>query len=161
MSLGLGGTLLATAAGTGAHFFDTRTSAKMGMYADNHTDVVTQVCFNPFNETELATGSEDGLVCVYDTRQAHADASLQVGLYVRSIPTLYLALSLFRFQSLSLKCLFLLNPLISLPLLLISFCSKLQWYIPQRLFCSCVRLCLSFLNTSFNFMLSFSLYHHL
>jgi WD40 repeat protein len=78
LSLGLGGTLLATAAGNGAHFFDVRTAAKLGAYADNHTDVVTQVCFNPRNETELATGSEDGLVCLYDTRQAHADASLQV-----------------------------------------------------------------------------------
>jgi len=100
MSFGLGGTLLATAAGHGAHFFDVRTSAKMGVYADNHTDLVTQVRFNPCNETELATGSEDGLVCVYDTRQAHADASLQVR--TGTVPSMYLFFFFFFFFSRSL-----------------------------------------------------------
>lgn len=39
-------------------------------------DVVTQVCFNSTG-TEIATGAEDGLVCIYDTRHARAEESLQ------------------------------------------------------------------------------------
>lgn len=38
--------------------------------------MVTQVRFNPANETSLATGSEDGLVCVYDTTRASAEEAL-------------------------------------------------------------------------------------
>ena len=77
LSLGCGGTMLATGSAEAAHFFDLRTGTKIGTYADNHTDLVTRVRFNPFNETELATGAEDGLVCLYDTTQANAEASLQ------------------------------------------------------------------------------------
>jgi len=77
LSVGCGGSMLATASGVAAHFFDLRTRTKLGCYADNHTDLVTQVVFNPMNETEVATGSEDGLVCVYDCRQASAETSLQ------------------------------------------------------------------------------------
>jgi len=61
--------LLATASGNAAHFFDSRSGRKIGTYGDNHTDLVTQVVFNPKNLVELATGGEDGLVCLYDTRQ--------------------------------------------------------------------------------------------
>ena len=69
--------MLAAAAGNSAHFFDLRASGKIGCYGDQHTDTVTQVCFNPYNEAELATGSEDGLSCVYDCRQSSSEASLQ------------------------------------------------------------------------------------
>jgi hypothetical protein len=44
------------------------------------TDTVTQISFNSFDGTEIATGAEDGLVCVYDTRQvskAHNDVEDQ------------------------------------------------------------------------------------
>lgn len=37
MSLGCGGTMLATAAGLGVHFIDLRTSQRIGHYSDNHT----------------------------------------------------------------------------------------------------------------------------
>mmetsp|Transcript_52758 Transcript_52758/g.67651 ORF Transcript_52758/g.67651 Transcript_52758/m.67651 type:complete len:372 (+) Transcript_52758:48-1163(+) len=76
MSLGCGGTMLATASGMGAHFIDMRTSKRIGFYSDNHTDIVTQVCFNN-GGAEVATGSEDGLVCIYDTTQAKAEDSVQ------------------------------------------------------------------------------------
>lgn len=39
MSLGCGGTMLATASGMGAHFIDLRTSQRIGHYSDNHTGI--------------------------------------------------------------------------------------------------------------------------
>ena len=77
ISVGCGGTMLATAADSAAHFFDIRRRQKVGVYGGGHIDQITQVKFNYQNSTEIATGGEDGLVCIYDTRRATADEALQ------------------------------------------------------------------------------------
>jgi WD40 repeat protein len=77
VAVGCGGSLLASASGHAAHFWDLRQRRRVGCYGDGHTDEVTQVAFNGARPTELATGGEDGLVCVYDTRRATAEESLQ------------------------------------------------------------------------------------
>lgn len=61
-------------------FWDRRQSSLMGAYNQSHQDDVTQVCFHPNNVDSLATGSTDGLVCVFDIAQPTEDDALQLTL---------------------------------------------------------------------------------
>ena len=42
-------------------------------YEDIHTDIITQLQFTPYDPTLLASSSEDGLICIYDTKYMHED----------------------------------------------------------------------------------------
>jgi WD40 repeat protein len=46
-------------------------------FTDCHSDDITQVVFHPSNDTQLLSGSTDGLVCCYDLTDEGEDASLQ------------------------------------------------------------------------------------
>lgn len=60
--------LLAVASGSSVYFSDMRKNdTSLGSYSDCHTDVITSVMFNPSRPSVLASGGEDGLVCVFDT----------------------------------------------------------------------------------------------
>eukprot|EP01036_Dinobryon_divergens_P027624 gene27624-36427_t len=75
-STALNDSLLALSLGLSINFFDIRrvtTSTvqrssqwRLGEYGDVHSDIVTQLKFHPSNPTILASGGEDGLVCMYD-----------------------------------------------------------------------------------------------
>jgi hypothetical protein len=90
ISVGISDTLLATGSGPVISFHDIRMVAsngnnnsslpnetkKLGEYADVHTDAVTQLRFSKANPSILASGSEDGLICVYDTASSGADSAV-------------------------------------------------------------------------------------
>ena len=38
-----------------------------------HTDIITQLQFTPYDPTLLASSSEDGLICIHDTKSVHED----------------------------------------------------------------------------------------
>jgi WD repeat-containing protein 89 len=70
IALGLEGRLIAACSGTSIYFFDSRkldSSCCLGEYADIHTDMISGIHFNPVHDTILASSSEDGLICTYDT----------------------------------------------------------------------------------------------
>lgn len=81
-TLGAGTGLLAVGVGNAVDFFDSRKAGggggggKLGRYADVHTDLVTKVAFHPSRRATLASGSEDGLICLYDTGVGQADEAL-------------------------------------------------------------------------------------
>lgn len=77
LAVGCGGHLLAAACGPTVQFHDLRAAhQRVGVYADSHTDLVTEVVFEPEQQTLLLTGGEDGLMCMYDTTRATADDAL-------------------------------------------------------------------------------------
>ncbi|XP_071820870.1 WD repeat-containing protein 89-like isoform X2 [Apostichopus japonicus] len=47
-------------------FWDVRSTNLLGAYKESHSDDITQVEFHPTKADSLATGSTDGLVCVFD-----------------------------------------------------------------------------------------------
>jgi len=69
-------TLVAVGLEESIQFHDIRSNKKLGQYSDSHSDSVTQVHFNPLKPHILATSSEDGLVCVYDTSASAEDEAL-------------------------------------------------------------------------------------
>lgn len=73
-SIGFGGNLLAVGAGSTIFFYDVRCNVAsrgkqdcLGEYSDIHTDIVTQLKFNDVHDSIIASGSEDGLICTFDT----------------------------------------------------------------------------------------------
>lgn len=93
MSVAIGGqdVLLAAACGTTIQFFDLRSARvngigsqheyshtqQLGEYGDIHTDIITQLKFNPANPSILASAAEDGLLCVYDVAVPEDDEAIQ------------------------------------------------------------------------------------
>ncbi|WAR12892.1 WDR89-like protein, partial [Mya arenaria] len=57
-------------------FWDRRNSELMGAYSESHQDDITQVTFHPTKPNQLATGSTDGLVCVFDLSEDSEDDAL-------------------------------------------------------------------------------------
>ncbi|XP_077982815.1 WD repeat-containing protein 89-like [Glandiceps talaboti] len=57
-------------------FWDCRSTNLLGAYKESHSDDVTQVKFHPTNSDALATGSTDGLVCVFDISQRSEEDAL-------------------------------------------------------------------------------------
>lgn len=77
ISVGLGENLLAVACESTIHFFDVRAlDRKLGVYADCHTDEITQLKFHPKNPSVLTSGGEDGLICVFDTSVSAKDEAV-------------------------------------------------------------------------------------
>eukprot|EP00752_Nemacystus_decipiens_P008247 g7374.t1 len=68
MALGYDGRLCAAGKDCLIEFFDLRKAGKpLGTYTECHTDAVTQVRFHPHKRSFMLTGSEDGLMCFFDT----------------------------------------------------------------------------------------------
>lgn len=78
VSLGFGNTLAAVGSHkSNIHFYDMRQSNTLvGSYVDAHTEEVTKVRFHETNHNILVSGSEDGLVCLFDTQQPSEEAAL-------------------------------------------------------------------------------------
>ena len=78
VSLGFGNTLAAVGSHkSNIHFYDMRQSNTLvGSYVDAHTEEVTKVRFHETNHNILLSGSEDGLVCLFDTQQPSEEAAL-------------------------------------------------------------------------------------
>ncbi len=90
VALGYQGQLVAVGSSKAhVHFFDVRqTGNLLGSYVDAHTEEVTRLQFQPSSNnsstTLLATGSEDGLVCTFDTSQPSEELALKSVLNVQS-----------------------------------------------------------------------------
>ncbi|XP_033754861.1 WD repeat-containing protein 89-like [Pecten maximus] len=61
-------------------FWDRRQGSLMGAYNESHQDDITQVCFHPDDPDRVATGSTDGLVCVFDLGENTEDDALKLTL---------------------------------------------------------------------------------
>uniref|UniRef100_A0A0B7ASG4 WD repeat-containing protein 89 n=1 Tax=Arion vulgaris TaxID=1028688 RepID=A0A0B7ASG4_9EUPU len=59
-------------------FWDNRQNSLLGCYSECHQDDVTQVCFQPGSDRNLASGSADGLVCIFDLAETSEDDALQI-----------------------------------------------------------------------------------
>ncbi|XP_016973586.1 WD repeat-containing protein 89 [Drosophila rhopaloa] len=57
-------------------FYDVRERRQMGVYCDSHEDDITSVRFHPQNPDTLGTGSVDGLINVFDVKEADEDEAL-------------------------------------------------------------------------------------
>ncbi|KAK3085898.1 hypothetical protein FSP39_010213 [Pinctada imbricata] len=57
-------------------FWDRRKGEFLGSYCESHEDDITQVCFHPSDPNKLATGSTDGLVCMFDISQDSEDDAI-------------------------------------------------------------------------------------
>ncbi|XP_061197316.1 WD repeat-containing protein 89-like [Saccostrea echinata] len=57
-------------------FWDRRKTVILGSYSESHQDDITQVRFHPNQPDNLATGSTDGLVCVFDISQTSEDDAI-------------------------------------------------------------------------------------
>ena len=87
ISFGYQGVILATGSSEGIiPFFDVRAlsnsrnkpqTQQLGQYVDAHSEEVTKVKFMHQNDMVLATGSEDGLVCIFDTSQPSEEHALK------------------------------------------------------------------------------------
>lgn len=67
-NIGLNDNLLAVGIRNEIHFYDLRNYGRsLGVYSDCHTDLVTKVQFHPTNPSYLLSGSEDGLICCFNT----------------------------------------------------------------------------------------------
>ncbi|KAK3109460.1 hypothetical protein LTR53_017270 [Teratosphaeriaceae sp. CCFEE 6253] len=65
--------------------YDTRNpGTPLRNYADSHTDSITQLAFHPSDPNVLLSGSTDGLVSLFDARQAEEEDALQQVLNPRS-----------------------------------------------------------------------------
>ncbi|XP_041454019.1 WD repeat-containing protein 89-like isoform X1 [Lytechinus variegatus] len=73
-------------------FWDRRSTNLLGTYKESHSDditqnnpfVIKQVKFHPTKSSSLATGSTDGLVCVFDTSQTNEEDALVTTLNAES-----------------------------------------------------------------------------
>ncbi|GAB4815922.1 hypothetical protein N2152v2_002968 [Parachlorella kessleri] len=63
------GTLVAAGGGDSILFWDRRKAQPLTSFGDTHAQDVTQVAFHPLHRHMLVSGSEDGLVAVFDTAQ--------------------------------------------------------------------------------------------
>lgn len=57
-------------------FYDIRQTAKMGFYSEGHDDDISQVKFHYANPDSMLTGSDDGLVNLYDISKTNEDDAL-------------------------------------------------------------------------------------
>ncbi|KAK3603888.1 hypothetical protein CHS0354_042898 [Potamilus streckersoni] len=57
-------------------FWDRRKGEVMGYYSESHQDDVTQVSFHPTDPDRMATGSTDGLICIFDLTQSSEDDAI-------------------------------------------------------------------------------------
>ncbi|XP_017012479.2 WD repeat-containing protein 89 [Drosophila takahashii] len=57
-------------------FYDVRERRQMGVYCESHEDDITSVRFHTQNPDLLATGSVDGLINVFDVKEADEDEAL-------------------------------------------------------------------------------------
>nr|XP_022911277.1 WD repeat-containing protein 89 [Onthophagus taurus] len=57
-------------------FWDIRQCKLMGAYWESHTEDITQVLFNPNDMNQLISGSNDGLINIYDLSQSCEDDAL-------------------------------------------------------------------------------------
>ncbi|CAI5713598.1 unnamed protein product [Hyaloperonospora brassicae] len=87
LSIGWEETLLAVGTDEGALLYDVRTGATLCAYSESHVDAVTQVRFHPTQPAFVATASEDGVVCLFDSRIADEDEALESVLNVESAVT--------------------------------------------------------------------------
>lgn len=58
-------------------FFDVRANTVLATYTDSHRDDVTQVKYHPTKRNYVATGSTDGLINIFDTKEADEDDALE------------------------------------------------------------------------------------
>ncbi|KAJ1972086.1 hypothetical protein H4R34_005529, partial [Dimargaris verticillata] len=58
------------------HGFANSASSPLMTYAESHSDDITQVRFHPTHEHTLLSGSEDGLLCLFDLTQADEEDAL-------------------------------------------------------------------------------------
>lgn len=65
-------------------FFDIRERKFSGGFFESHTEEVTDVKFHPTNPDLLATGSTDGLINIFDTKQESEDDALKYCLNTES-----------------------------------------------------------------------------
>lgn len=87
LSLNSSETLLVAGTDDCALFFDVRTGQRLGAYGESHVDAVTQVRFHPTRPAFVATASEDGVVCLFDSRLADEDEALESSVNVESAVT--------------------------------------------------------------------------
>lgn len=60
------------------HFYDLRKpSTILGSYVDSHRDDITQIAFSQTVPGLLLSGSEDGLMCIFDTTQPTEETALR------------------------------------------------------------------------------------
>ncbi|XP_059143407.1 WD repeat-containing protein 89-like isoform X2 [Physella acuta] len=59
-------------------FWDVRNPDVLGCYSECHEDDITQVKFQAGSDEYLASGSADGLVCVFDLKETTEDDALQM-----------------------------------------------------------------------------------
>ncbi|KAH9503522.1 WD repeat-containing protein 89 [Bulinus truncatus] len=59
-------------------FWDRRQTSLLGSYSESHQDDITQVCFQPGSDQYLASGSSDGLVCIFDLNETSEEDALQL-----------------------------------------------------------------------------------
>ncbi|KAL4444367.1 hypothetical protein ABPG75_012104 [Micractinium tetrahymenae] len=67
LSCSTNGTLVAAGGGDKVLFWDRRTQRPIASFDDTHCQDVTQVAFHPAHRGMLVSGSEDGLIAVFDT----------------------------------------------------------------------------------------------
>jgi WD40 repeat protein len=86
LSMGYSGALVAVGSDKEqVHFFDLRYGGNpVGSYTDAHTLEVTQVRFVDLSSSTLVSAGEDGLACLFDTRQATEETAMQTVLNVRA-----------------------------------------------------------------------------
>ncbi|XP_016929421.2 WD repeat-containing protein 89 [Drosophila suzukii] len=65
-------------------FHDVRERRQMGCYCESHEDTVTSVRFHPQNPDLLATGSVDGLINIFDVKEAEEEDALMSTLNTES-----------------------------------------------------------------------------
>mmetsp|Transcript_28367 Transcript_28367/g.47680 ORF Transcript_28367/g.47680 Transcript_28367/m.47680 type:complete len:399 (-) Transcript_28367:403-1599(-) len=93
VAAGVNSTLLAAAYETTIDFYDIRqvvsnttasegvapsssSARRLGTYSDVHSDLITQLKFNPVQGSLLTSAAEDGLVCTYDTSTAEEEEAI-------------------------------------------------------------------------------------
>lgn len=84
-AVGVGGALLAAAFECSIGFWDIRgggSGAAVGQYSLSHNEPVTKVTFHPTLRSHVASSSEDGTVCVFDSSISGEEDALSVVLSV-------------------------------------------------------------------------------
>lgn len=79
---GMSDTLLAVAVNSSVEFYDfrkpsTQIRSKLGSYVDVHTDIITQMKFDPNDVRRLATAADDGLICFHNISRLDDDEVLE------------------------------------------------------------------------------------
>ena len=68
-----GGKMLACGDKKHIFFFELETGKRIGFYRDIHSDVINHLVAHPSYPTVFASGSEDGLICVFDVARGNQD----------------------------------------------------------------------------------------